>query len=115
MNEQRIFRIALVVGIIGIFLLTIISRNVEPVEIEVCEVNEGLVGKVIGVSGEFVRLREISGGYSFVLKDGGCEVRCVFFGEFDDVDDVFESAGVTGKVQMYNGVLEIMADKVLEF
>ena len=107
--------LSLVLAIVGIAGLWFVSAGAEPLKIGLSSITEAEIGKYVQVTGMVSRITEVESGYFMTLEDNGEAIKTIFWKSSGISMDGIEkgsSVDVTGRVALYQGELEIIADGV---
>lgn len=112
MRDRTLLKIALVWSLIGIFLLIIIALFTKPAIVQVSDLEQNL-GKTVVVSGVIDRAVYKEKVAFIDLEDKSGMITVVIFDKVEN--KVFKNnlIQVKGKVQLYKGELEIIADEII--
>lgn len=108
---------------LGLFLIYLAARNVQPQRIELEEINSQLIGKSVTVEGKIVYKKYHPAGHLFLsLSDGKQVIQVPIFSSLMEeltkkgfsVEDFSQDRKikVTGLIGEYNGQLQIVPRKV---
>ena len=104
---------SLIVSLIGIFLLLLLLKTLEPRLISIEKINGELINKNVKIQGEIfnIKLYEDSNFQVIAIKDntGKIEVTINKILNFTNNQNIT----IIGKVQEYNENLQINADKII--
>ena len=113
MKEKTIFTISITITLLGILSLLYISEKIEAPFLEINEITKDYLEKQITTKGTIASIRETPGLYLITLKKETSEIILVIFKEDEELDLVQnENIQVTGKVEEYNGYLEVIVDEI---
>lgn len=110
MKDSNLVKISLLWSILGIVFLLIISRYSTPNQVDIGSL-ENKLGKTVVVQGkvsEFTSTPEVT---FMTLQDETGKVKVVSFKRVPDIENKAR-AEITGKVELYKGELEIIAEKI---
>jgi len=110
MRRKVLLGIALIVSLVGMFSLILLAEFSELERVNIIGL-ESRVGQRVVVSGEVVRATQKSENNFFEVWDGTGEITVVAFGEMSKLKKGSEIE-VQGKVAIYKGELEVIADKI---
>lgn len=113
MDEKRLKNIALIVGCFGLFGLFFLSKVIVPPEFLVSDLNEAMIDNPVRLSGSISNLRNLKTVSMASLDDGSGKVILVSFDGFPDGIITNDEVVVDGKVQVYNGELEIIVSEII--
>jgi len=110
MKEKTLLKIALIGSLLGILILFIISNKLEVNERIISEIDESYIGSNVRINGVVL---DVQNKGSIVLIDIAQleEMHVVVF------DNVSLAKGdyveITGKIEEYEGEMELIADKII--
>ena len=111
MKDSNLIKLCLTISIIGLIALSIYAEKSNPTIIKLTEIEEYL-GKTITTSGEVERV-SITPNASFItLRDGSFRTTVVIFDMLPTNIRSKDDINVTGRVELYKGDLEIIADTI---
>ncbi len=125
MNETQLLRIALLVGISGIICLFLLSKTIEAQKINIDEITGETIGKKVVIEGTVQEVKHKKDITILIVKQEQSTntISVVVFsknGEENDREDsedniVREGQNVivSGTVKDYYGVLEIIAENII--
>tara|TARA_Y100000310_G_scaffold345840_1_gene470991 strand:+ start:6774 stop:7133 length:360 start_codon:yes stop_codon:yes gene_type:complete len=115
MNESHLLKLALISSLIGLFVLYIVSNNMDIKEISLDELNNEEIGNKVKVLGKVSRITELD-KVTFLDVSQPVTTKIVIFREKEkdealdlEQDDYIE---IIGKVEDYEGEMEIIADRI---
>lgn len=111
MRYRDLYKISLVMAVIGLSMMYASSLYIQIEEVNVSEIERSWQGKNVIVQGEAVNVTESEGHLFFDLKD---EESSILIVDFDSIKEVSEGekVEVTGKVEIYRGEIEIIAEQI---
>ncbi len=92
-------------GIAGIFA---VAYYTEPLKARISDINEGMLGKIVIISGEIKSVQDDDKNTFISIADETGEIKAVYFGNAHPSGN----ATVTGKVSIYKGHIEIIASEI---
>ena len=119
MNDRYMFKIALVLSILGIIGMIIFSGQLEPNELQIKEINPGMLDEEISVEGVVEDLKESPNKHTYFLEimDNTGKIKVVIFEkEAYDLEKnnlkiqnlIKRRIKVLGTVTEYDGHLELI-------
>ena len=105
---MSIKKIALATSVLGIFLIILLSQNLEPKKIDISDINGKMVGQYVKVSGEVANIK-YSKITSFTIKDPSGDIYAFSYEKLNMTKGDYE---IIGKVNEYHGVLEIEISEI---
>lgn len=111
MKDSALLKIALIWSLIGIFILLLVAVYTEPREIAISELDKH-IDEVVVVSGfiDYVNYKE---KISFIdLRGYSGDIQIVVFDDMNKSISIGDQIAVKGKVSLYKGDLEIIADEI---
>ncbi len=114
MNDVKLLRIALLIGITGIICLFFLSKTIEAEPISIEKITEEQVGRKIRIEGIVESVEEKKSVTILEIKDEETEesISVALFNQNQYVLKEGETVAVTGTVKEYYGSLEIVAEKI---
>ena len=111
MDEKKLFTIAITIALIGILSLLFISERLEPTSLKINEITKEHINKQIKVNGTVESIKETPGLYIITIKDESDKIPVVIFKQDEELNITKDQKiEVMGKVEEYNGMLEVIAD-----
>ena len=105
---SRLQILALATAIIGIIAIILLSSRLEPGERKIIEVDSGMVGEYVKVTGDISNIKQ-SKITSFTIKDDSSGIYAFSYEKINLSKGRYE---VIGKVNEYHGILEIEISKM---
>ncbi|WEL19056.1 OB-fold nucleic acid binding domain-containing protein [Candidatus Nanohalococcus occultus] len=105
------YRHALVLSVIGLGLIHLSSTYITPEKAETDEIKPGWIGKKVTVDGTVRNSYRVNDTLFFDLEDSEGAVKVAEFESSSRVNDS-QTVEVTGTVKLYEGSMEIIADRV---
>lgn len=118
-SDDKIFKIALVVSLVGILGLIFISPYIEVKEVAISEINKNMIEEEVSITGvvEKVSKSSSSNTYFLTINDGTGQIPAIAFEsvviELENSQtpiDIFknEKVIITGTITEYNSKLELI-------
>ena len=113
MNEKNLFTIAIIIALIGILSLIYISEKVQPPFLKINNITKEYTDRQIITLGKIENIRETPGLYLINIEDETDTITIVVFKQDQQLNlSINQNIQITGKVQDYNGQLEVIADEI---
>lgn len=112
--EKHLAIISLLCALLGITMLFVLNNAIEPTEIKVREINSEMRGQRVLVSGHVEWAMERENFVMFTLNDGE-KIKAIKFGPLEEERILLrdrEFVTIVGKIQLYKGELEIVAEEI---
>lgn len=108
---KNLFRICILLGALGVVLIYVSSTYIETEKVNVSEIKPQWNGKKVEVRGTAKQPYKTKGNLFFSLEDSTGSIKVA---DFDSKSSVNESqnVNVTGRVTLYRGSLEIIAEEI---
>ena len=96
----------------------VLTQTLQPENIGVAEIRDGLVGKTVTVDADLAKVSEKNNNLFMTLQDGDATIRAVYWsGDAKNAPEAYElkpgdSVSATGQVVVYRGDLEIIIKKI---
>ena len=112
MDEKNLLKVALICGLIGIFIILILSNNLEPSSTKISDISSSFVDQTVKIQGELSSIKITSSVVMLDIKDDTGVIKVVSFDQ--DILDLNkgETVEIIGDVTEYKGVLEIEAKSI---
>ena len=118
-TDDKLLKIALITSLVGIIGLIIFTPTIEVKEIELKDINRGMIDEEVKVScvGQDISQSKSKSRYSLTINDGTAQMPLIIFesqaGEIQsnnlDINDFKDKkVEVVGKVTEYNSQLELI-------
>ncbi len=117
-SDKNLIKLSAAVSVIGIAMLFVAVQLAEPQAVRIVDINDAMLGKIVGVNGTIDSINTNNGNVFIKLYDGTGRIDVVVFERNarnnKDVYNVKEgwNITVTGKVAVYKAGLEIIAESV---
>lgn len=119
MEDSQIFRIALVIAVLGLSGMMVLSDKITPQEIKIKDLNKGMLDEDVSVVGlvEKIDKSPRSNTYFLQVRDGTGKTTAVIFdsavldlekNNLTLMSFANHMVKITGKVQQYNGNMELI-------
>ena len=111
MRTQILFKISILISLIGIFFLLVLTNFLEPKQINISEINNKLLDQKVKISGTIEKITDKQTFQILEVKDstGKIDVLCNCKNNIKQNQKVI----ITGKIQEYKKQLQISADKII--
>ena len=121
MENSNLLALAAALSVLGLLLLAYAAHSASPQKMRISEINSSHIGKFVESAGEISSIYPRNGNYFVTLCSGDC-ISVVIFKRDVSAMSTHETniyllrkgdrISVRGKVQSYNGQLEIVASKI---
>ena len=119
MEDSQIFKIVLIIAVLGLSGMILLSDKITPQEIKVNDLNRGMLDEDVSIVGlvEKVDKSPRSNTYFLQIRDGTGKTTAVVFdtavldlekNNLTPVSFANHRVKITGKVQQYNGNMELI-------
>lgn len=119
MEDAQIFRIALITAIIGLAGMMLLSSKVMPQEININDINKGMIGEEIAIEGVVAKIDKSSKSNTYFLQivdDTGKISAVIFDTTVLEIEKSSLNIGslvnhrikITGEVTEHNGNIELI-------
>lgn len=119
MKDSQIFTVALIIAILGLSGMILLSDKITPQEIKIKDLNKGMLDEDVSVVGMVEKIDKSprSNTYFLQLRDGTGKTTAVVFdsavldlekNNLTPLSFVNHRVKITGKVQQYNGNMELI-------
>ncbi len=117
MNDSQIAKLCLLIAVSGIILLFAYTALLEPEAVKIGNIDDSMLGRKVLLEGAVRDLSEKDGNVFITLSDGNETDVVVFERTASNQPFVYHiekntAIRVVGKVESYNGRLEIIAEKI---
>ena len=118
MDDGRLAMICVFLSLVGIALLVVAARETKPVKVEISDLSEDDVGKLVEVGGMVASVSESGGNFFIRICSTGCVKAAVFRKLAEEMRQYSvdlsllrkgQAITVTGTVEEYAGALEVIA------
>ena len=100
----------LIFSILGIFLLLIISKTIEPPLVKIKSLDETYIDKTVKVTGKIIDIHNVKSSQTLTLQEDLSKIN-IFINSKQNLTPN-STITVTGKIQKYNNKLEMEAEKI---
>lgn len=114
MKDETLLKLSLIVAGVGLTGLFLLSGSMQPTQMAVAQLDDNILDQKVQVNGTASGLKTTSDGHTFfTLADSTGQIRVVAFASAK-LEPPAEGSKVTvkGRLQEYNGKLEIVADAI---
>lgn len=108
---KNLFRICVILGAVGVALIYSSSIYIEPEKVNISEIEPQWNGRQVKVGGKAVQPYKSKGNLFFNLKDNSGKIKVAKF-DADITLNKSESVNVSGRVKLYQGKLELVAENI---
>ncbi len=110
LTENGLFRLCVVMGAVGLLAVYGSSMYITLEPVQIREIQESWTGRTVLIQGEIQNLSTSSGNSFFDISQGDNTIMAV---DFDSSRDYSEGeANITGHIDIYEGELEVIVDRV---
>ena len=114
MLNIKLFRISLIISLLGTFTLLLILEYQELPFSKISEINKDQIETKIKTQGTITSIKETPGLYILTIKDSNSIITTIVFKEEQIALTKNSLVEIEGKIQEYQNELEIIADKITE-
>ncbi|MBI2583531.1 MAG: exodeoxyribonuclease VII large subunit [Candidatus Aenigmarchaeota archaeon] len=114
--QNKIKWLSLAIAIIGIIGIWIVSAIAEPLAMQISEISEEDIGKYVAVEGYVAEKAESSDAFFLSLESEDSSLKVVAWKRSANLSavEISSNVKVIGKIALYRGEIEIIADEVIE-
>lgn len=115
LREKWLNRVSLIVAVCGVIIIVFYSVNIEPLKVNVFEINENLLEQNVLIEGRIDSSYLTKNVLIFELNDGTGKIKAVKFSpEKNDLLLIHKNAflRVEGRVTLYKNEIEIIVETV---
>jgi RecJ-like exonuclease len=112
MQDKRLFKVSLMVSVIGTFLILLISEYSEVELTEIKNLNKDQLETRVKVQGTVISTKETPGLYILKIKDYSGTIPLIIFKEDPLPIEKNAQIEVTGKLTEYKKEFEIIVEKI---
>lgn len=105
------YRYAVLLSITGLALIHLSSSYLTPEEVKTDEIKPGWIGKKVVLNGEVTEKSRFNETLIFTLKDSEGRIKVAEFKSDSNISKG-ENITVKGTVKIYQGDMEIVADRI---
>ena len=115
MKETLLLKIALILTLAGLFVLYILSDNINVKEINIDKINDERIGNMVKILGRVDKVTELD-KVTFIDVSQPATAKVVVFRE-KEKDDALELeqddyVEIIGKIEDYEGEMEVIAERI---
>lgn len=111
LNEQQLYKLSIILGIIGLITLLGSGKYLKPDKVPVSEITKEMNGEKIRTKGAVSNPERVKGHLFFDLKWRGDTVTVAEFNSDRKLNNG-EKVDIEGSISMYQGNLQIVANKI---
>mgnify|MGYP001576164754 CR=1 FL=1 len=112
MQDPNLFKVSLIISVIGTFLILLISEYSEVELTKIQELNKKQLETRVRVEGTILSVRETPGLYILKIKDSSASIPIIVFKEESLELERNAQIEVIGKLTEYKNEFEIIAEKI---
>ena len=110
MQDKVLLKLSLLWALVGLFLLLLIANFTQPPEIKAIQLEDNL-DKIVLVEGEVMNIIPRDTVTFIDLQDSSGKIRVVLFDKLNSINQG-DKIQVRGRVELYKGELEVIADEI---
>lgn len=116
MNDTSLAKLSFLIVVIGIIVLYFISQALEPEEVSISQIDESFIGSAVSVEGLTKNVKITEHVFFDLCDSEACINVVVFESDARRAPNIYKLQDlsplrVSGRVDLYKGELEIMADE----
>ena len=116
-SDEFLTKLSFIIAIIGIVLLFIFAQNVEPLEVEIKNIDDSYAGRSVKINGDITEIFFSKDKETmFLTVADEKDIKIVMFKNdlktMDENLSIADNVIITGKVALYKGDLEIIARSI---
>ena len=114
MNDVKLLRIALAIGVVGIISLFFLSKTIQAEPTEIGQITQEDIGRKVMIEGIVEEIEQKKSVTILEISEQGTKdtVSVALFGNKLNIPEQGEKVKITGTVKEYYGKLEIVAEKI---
>ncbi len=105
-----LFRLALIISLIGIFTLIMLSNSIEPRLIFIKDINKKDIEEFIKIKGSIINIKNIENITILEIDDKTGKIKAILYDRIELKKNL--SVEIIGRLTDFNGNLEIDANKI---
>lgn len=123
MNEKHLFQLAIICSIIGLIAVVAASQLIEPEISSISSIAGMKDGTYVKITGNVTNIRQTEKAAFLGVKDETGEITIVAFADNSGLIqkevlppflDKGSSVAIEGKISIYNGKTELLADSIIK-
>ena len=111
MKTKALLKLSLITALIGTFLVIILANNLEPLIIEISNINENMIDEWVKIQGNVTNERNVGGLTILTIYDGSGGIRATLRKKTDVKFEGYEVV-ILGKIFEYKNEIEIEISKI---
>ena len=116
MEENKLFKIAIVTSLVGLFVMIFISENIEVLMVKIGNINEEMLGEKVNINGVVNSKRDLPGIVILNVSDDTGSIKVVAYKKNKKIlVKKNDNVDVEGLVRDYEGELEVMAEMINKY
>jgi DNA/RNA endonuclease YhcR with UshA esterase domain len=116
-SDSTLKKLCFITAVVGIFCLFLLTQIIEPYSIEISNIRDSDIGKLITVKGTIVSIYSANETTFFELHDNNYKIDAVLFSRANINNSLLvenSTVYVTGRLAMYRGSAEIIVENIKE-
>lgn len=115
MDEKTLFKVSLIITLIGILILLAVSESIEVNESKISLISKKDIDKAVRLKGKITYIKETPGLFIFNLEDSSGKIKVIAFKQESFQLEKNSIVEIEGVVKEYNNELEVQADRIKVF
>ncbi len=107
-TEKKVYRACIVLSIIGLGIIHLSHSYIQPDEVKIDRIDETWMGNTVKISGNVENYVKTENAAFFTLENSSNTISVTDF----ESRNISDQATVTGRVDIYQGDLQIVAKKI---
>ncbi|MFZ3077718.1 MAG: OB-fold nucleic acid binding domain-containing protein [Candidatus Aenigmatarchaeota archaeon] len=117
MQDATLLKLSLATSLIGIILLFAFAQTIESERIEIADVDKSFIGRNVELFASVESFYNSNGNYFLKVSDKTGNITAVLFKQTATNFDMgklkkYQQIILSGKINEYKGILELIADKI---
>ena len=110
METRKLLKFSLITTLLGLFLIIMLSNNLEPSTIKISDINENMIDEWASVQGNITNQIYVEGITILTVYDGTAGVNAIIYKELKNIEG--SKVRILGKIIEYGNELEIEINKI---
>ena len=110
MKTRSLLKLSLITTLIGIFILIILSNNLEPEINDISSINEKMIDEWVKIKGNVTNQAEFDTLTILTIYDGTAGIRAIIYKKIENIEG--HEVIILGKIIEYKNELEIEISKI---